>query len=265
MIVTSLPGSPDRSLVTNSQDDLCGEKWMISTRMSFGEKPEGLANVLPSFQDNSFSLPSRKVKQMRNHIPDHSERRPRISILGDEEASNFEQCNHPSTNSDFLQKNLAHRKGPLSALASSIPSRHNKLESPRKRKRRIGMETPLEQSKERLRDSAKRPSKETDSSGFIEHLDGVVSDLGMQTGVLYLVVVNDIEVEAKEKWRDEWPEEASPSLLQPGEFEWNGKGSTNIGQNTGFCSMPKDDNMETPLPAYESETVSPSAETEYGI
>src|SRR4051794_23169476 len=58
------------------------------------------------------------------------------------QSDKFEQSTNSSSKINTLQENLAHRKGPLSAFASSIANRNNHVGTQRRRKRRLEISRP---------------------------------------------------------------------------------------------------------------------------
>ena len=199
MIVTSLPESPLQILVVDSKIPLRSKQQEDFLQTRSGNEHADVSTSLPSFQEKATSFPNRKLKDVSNFIAEYSDRRPhfykvrsqpRISsaLLMINQGKGFrspysQQDANASTSGTSLQMNLAHRRGPLSAFASSISSRHN-ITAQKRRKRRLGPNSPLEQTSGELRASAGPASYTTDSPIFTRQVEANSigdSELGMQT------------------------------------------------------------------------------------
>ncbi|KAH9219108.1 hypothetical protein DL95DRAFT_520807 [Leptodontidium sp. 2 PMI_412] len=259
MIVTSLPASPSQTLTVDSQTYRRNEDQGSSSRSGWNQNNVDASAEVPNFQGTPVSLPNRKLKQMSNFIADYSERRPHFRRISSSHSDSYEQSTNSSSKSSTLQQNLAHRKGPLSAFASSIANRNNHVGTQKRRGRRLGVSRPRAQESETLSFAAN--GEETlRANAEREAFPGIpmqaISDeaetagdygLGIQTGVLYLIVVNDIEAETKGKWNEQ-PQTSST---------WNENGwesGLNMVRNTKISASPYDDtdtDMTSP-PAYNS-------------
>ena len=65
---------------------------------------------------------------------------------------------------------------------------------------------------------------------------------------MYLVLVNDVDIEVKEKW----PQQPSSGLRRGGAQEWEDKGNMNMDHDTGSGAFSYENNVETAPPAYNS-------------
>ncbi|KAH7403212.1 hypothetical protein BKA64DRAFT_776582 [Cadophora sp. MPI-SDFR-AT-0126] len=253
MIVTLLPESPSQTLVINSENHFRNKQQKQSSEIESSNKQTEFSAKSEGLQDKPMSLPNRKLKQMGNFIAAYSERRPRFSRGTNLQSSYLEQDTKANTSAMSLHKNLAHRRGPLSAFSSSIVSRHNNMEAQKRKKRRFGPERPLEEHSGILRASTERAPHRTDSSGSIGHAaEAKVTenrDVGIQTGVLYLVVVNDIEIEAKRKGSMQPPSR----LREWDENEWDTRKDTISVHNANSRIFPYEHDIQTAPPAYDVE------------
>ncbi|KAG4439018.1 hypothetical protein IFR05_005482 [Cadophora sp. M221] len=259
MIVTSVPASQSQILTVNSQNYPCGKDQGSFLRSGWNQNNMDTSVGVPNAQGAQVSLPNRKLKQMSNFIADYSERRPHFRRVSSLQSNPYEQSTTSSSKSSTLQQNLARRKGPLSAFASSIANRNNHTETQKRRENRFGDARPRGKEREALRGAANGKGSlraESEREVFPEFPMGTMSDdakttegsdFGIQTGVLYLIVVNDIEGEAKGKWNEQ-----SATSSAWNEYGWESR--LNMVKNTpirGSTYDGIDTDMSSP-PAYNS-------------
>ncbi|KAL2061309.1 hypothetical protein VTL71DRAFT_7582 [Oculimacula yallundae] len=211
MILISLPDIPSQIININAMAH--GQRVDQGSDLSSELEHKAQERSTDFFRRRKIpaSLPNRKLQQMSSFISDYSERRPHFRRFDTSIDTRTRPSIQSKSTSNTLQENLSYRQGPVGHFASSITNRKNH-EAQNRRKIRIGVEESQGQeigvlegnfkSLAGLEAKAVGPELFTSSERNMAKNDVVQvkeSRFGMKTGVMYLVIVNDVMDEAKGK------------------------------------------------------------------